>query len=228
MEKRFSHRFHAILSYTWSKSLQATSYLNNGQDPINDLARGLSSFDEPFLVSLSGGYQLPELPHESWWLRGILGGWQVDLITTWQAGRPVNEPDAYPAAGVNPGLGGQASMNQWFNTCTLSTTGVRENCASSTQPVAWYVRPAFTLRTSSVLFPNIRYPRPMLMDASLFKIFPLYERLKLEFRLEAFNVTNTTWFGPPGTTVATSSFGVITPSEVNDPRYAQVAARLIF
>jgi len=119
-------------------------------------------------------------------------------------------------------------MNQWFNTCTLSTTGVRENCASSTQPVAWYVRPAFTLRTSSVLFPNIRYPRPMLMDASLFKIFPLYERLKLEFRLEAFNVTNTTWFGPPGTTVATSSFGVITPSEVNDARYAQVAARLIF
>ena len=65
VEKRFSHRFHAILSYTWSKSLRATSYLNNGQDPINDLARGLSSFDEPFLVSLSGGYQLPDLPHES-------------------------------------------------------------------------------------------------------------------------------------------------------------------
>lgn len=68
-----------------------------------------------------------------------------------------------------------------------------------------------------MLSPNIRYPRPMLMDASVFKISPLYERLKPEFRLEASNVTNTTWFGPPGTTVATSSFGVITPSEVNDP-----------
>lgn len=68
----------------------------------------------------------------------------------------------------------------------------------------------------------------MLMDASLFKIFPIYERLKLEFRLEAFNLTNTAWFGSPGTNVATSSFGVITPSEVNDPRYAQVGVRLMF
>ena len=110
----------------------------------------------------------------------------------------------------------------------LSTTGARENFASAAQPVAWMVRPAFTLRTSSVYFPNIRYPRPLLMDASIFKIFPIHERLKLEFRLEAFNVTNTVWFGSPGTTVATSSFGVITPSQANDPRYAQVGLRLMF
>ena len=34
IEKRFAHHFHAIFSYTWAKCLQATSYLNNGQDPL--------------------------------------------------------------------------------------------------------------------------------------------------------------------------------------------------
>jgi hypothetical protein len=227
VEKRFSNNFHAILSYTWSKALQANSYLNNGQDPVNDLARTLSSWDEPYIVTLSGGYNLPRLAGADRPVRGFLGGWQVNLITTWQAGRPISEPDAYPT-GINPGLGSQATLSQWFNTCTLSTTGVRENCASPTQPVAWVVRPAFTLRTSSPFFPNIRYPRPMILNASIFKDFPIHERLKLQLRFEAFNVTNTTWFGSPGTSVATSSFGVITPSEANDPRYAQAALRLTF
>jgi len=226
VEKRWSHNFHAILSYTWSKALQATGFLNP-QDPINDLARTFSSFDEPYRVSLSGGYNLPQLKASNKFLRGALGGWQVNMIATWQGGRPVNEPDAYPT-GINTSLGDQASLSQWFNTCTLSTTGVRQSCASATQPVAWMVRPAFTLRTSSVYFPNIRYPRPMLMDASLFKTFPVHERMNLQFRLEAFNVTNTVWFGAPGTTVGTTSFGVITPSQVNDPRNVQLALRLSF
>ena len=225
VEKRFSHHFHSILSYTWSKSLQATSYLNNGQDPVNDLARSLSTFDEPYRLSLSGGYELPKLERANALLRGVLGGWQFNMTSTWQAGRPVAEPDAYPT-GINPNLGDQASLNQWFNTCTLSTTNVRTNCASSSQPVAWIVRPAYTLRVTSPNFPNVRYPRPMLMDASIFKTFQIREWLKLQIRAEAFNVTNTTWFGSPGTSVATSSFGVITPSQANDPRFGQLGARI--
>jgi len=68
----------------------------------------------------------------------------------------------------------------------------------------------------------------MLMDASLFKTFPVHERMNLQFRLEAFNLTNTVWFGAPGTTVGTTSFGVITPSQANDPRNMQLALRLLF
>ena len=134
----------------------------------------------------------------------------MNLINTWQAGRPVAEPDAYPT-GINPSLGDQASLNQWFNTCTLSTTGVRQNCASASQPVAWIVRPAYTLRTSSPYFPNVRYPRPMLMDASIFKTFQIREWLRFQIRAEAFNVTNTTWFGSPGTTVSSTSSSASLP-----------------
>ncbi len=227
VEKRLSYGFHTILSYTWSKALQATGYLN-AQDPINGLARTLSSFDEPFKVVLSGGYDLPAWKSRNWFLRNAVGGWQANLIGTWQAGRPVAEPDAYPT-GINPALTGSGqSLNEFFNTCTLSTTNVRENCTSTTQPVAWIVRPAYTLRVTSTYFPNIRYPRPFLMDASLFKEFRFRERYRLQIRLEAFNLTNTVWFGSPGTGVATSSFGVVTPSQANDPRNGQIGAKLLF
>jgi hypothetical protein len=54
------------------------------------------------------------------------------------------------------------------------------------------------------------------------------ERIQLQFRLEAFNTFNTVWFNGPSTTIATSSFGVVTPSQANDPRFIQLGARIIF
>jgi hypothetical protein len=105
---------------------------------------------------------------------------------------------------------------------------VRQNCATADQPVAWLVRPSFTQRTSSPYFPNIRFPRPMLMDASVFKTFAVWERVRLQFRLEAFDVTNPVWFPSPGTSVGSTAFGVITPSQSNDPRFGQAALPLMW
>ncbi len=227
IEKRFSHGFHALLSYTWQKTLTGTSYLNP-QDPEYDLARSFAKYDQPFRTVLSGGYELPGAQSSNWLMRNIAAGWQVNLIATWQGGEPIAEPDAYPT-GIDPALpSGQQSLSQFFNTCTLSTTGARENCASATQPVAWMIRPPFTLRTSSLYFPNIRTNRPFLMDSSLFRSFRLTERAQLQFRLEMFNTFNTVWFNGPGTTIATSSFGVVSPAQANDPRNIQLSARIMF
>jgi hypothetical protein len=68
----------------------------------------------------------------------------------------------------------------------------------------------------------------MLMDASVFKTFAVYERVKLQFRLEAFNVANTVWFSSPGTSVGSTAFGVITASQSNDPRFGQAGLRLMW
>lgn len=66
------------------------------------------------------------------------------------------------------------------------------------------------------------------MDSSLFRAFRMTERIQLQFRLEAFNTFNTVWFNGPSTTTATSSFGVVTPSQANDPRFVQLGARIMF
>jgi hypothetical protein len=63
---------------------------------------------------------------------------------------------------------------------------------------------------------------------SLFKSFPVNERLKVEFRGEAFNVTNTPIYAPPNTTVTSPLFGVVAISQQNFPRNMQFALRFLF
>ena len=57
----------------------------------------------------------------------------------------------------------------------------------------------------------MRGPGYVNLDASLFRDFRITERVKFQFRMEVFGVTNTPHFSNPGTTVTTAStFGVIT------------------
>ncbi|MBI3471529.1 MAG: hypothetical protein HY013_09250 [Candidatus Solibacter usitatus] len=90
------------------------------------------------------------------------------------------------------------------------------------------MQPPFTLRTLSTRFPNIRTIRPGILDFSVFKAFTLREGLNLQFRAESFNLNNTPWFGGPNTTLGSSAFGVVSPSQANDPRNVQLALKLIF
>ena len=88
------------------------------------------------------------------------------------------------------------------------------------------------------------------VDLSLFKTFDITERLKLEFRTEAFNVLNTTQFANPNASLSltpctaaapcsgsypvagfqpVSTFGTITSTaNAYNPRLIQFAARLKF
>ena len=65
------------------------------------------------------------------------------------------------------------------------------------------------------------------VDISLGKPINVTERELFELRLEAFNSTNHTNFGNPGTTFGSSSFGVIS-STVGNNRIAQMAIRFQF
>ena len=64
-------------------------------------------------------------------------------------------------------------------------------------------------------------------DLGLSRIIPIKERMKLEFRAEAFNIFNTPQFALPNLTIGTSTAGIIT-STVNAQRELQFALRLSF
>jgi hypothetical protein len=65
------------------------------------------------------------------------------------------------------------------------------------------------------------------VDASLFRDFTIYNRVKFQFRGEATNVFNFVNLGAPGGTLSsTSSFGVI--SGAGGMRVIQVGGRLLF
>lgn len=226
VEKRLSHGLHLLFSYTISKTLEAVGYLN-GQDPFGALAKVLTGFDTPQRATLSGGYELPFGKNSTGVVKQVLGGWQFNWIATFQTGLPVNAPGGAVSAGVSPKIENPTSA-RWFNTCTLTLAGVRQSCASADQPVAWLVQDPYALRTLSTRLPNVRTLRAPIADFSVFKLFPITERVKLQFRAESFNLTNTPWFGAPNTTLGSANFGVVSPSQANDPRNVQLALRLIF
>jgi hypothetical protein len=62
---------------------------------------------------------------------------------------------------------------------------------------------------------------------SVIKNFTLHEKMRLQFRAEAFNFFNTPRFGNPGATLGVPAFGVIGAQE-NLGRQVQVALKLIW
>jgi len=69
-------------------------------------------------------------------------------------------------------------------------------------------------------------PGSQTVNFSLFKSFPIRERLKFQFRFETFALFNHTNFGNPSATFGTSSFGNITSASGN--RNIQLGAKLVF
>ena len=72
------------------------------------------------------------------------------------------------------------------------------------------------------------------IDASIFRRFPLRERFNLEFRAEAFNLTNTPQYDRPGSCSRTPA-SAKSPSahgnqsvQVNNNRQLQFSLRLLF
>ena len=57
-------------------------------------------------------------------------------------------------------------------------------------------------------------------NVSLAKTFRVTERMRVDFRAEAFNVFNRVVFGGPQTNLNSSTFGVIS-SQANSPRQMQ-------
>lgn len=73
---------------------------------------------------------------------------------------------------------------------------------------------------------TIRGPGYVNYDASLFRTFAVRERVKVQFRAEAYNLTNTPHWGNPNTSVSSGSFGQINSTSAE--RQLQVAARILF
>ena len=64
-------------------------------------------------------------------------------------------------------------------------------------------------------------------DFSIFKVFPIRERLRFTLRVEAFNVFNNVEFSNPSANIQTATFGNITSTSVNN-RQVQFGAKLSF
>jgi hypothetical protein len=220
-QKRFGGGLWSLVSYTWSKSITTSNVPAVGGNFAYE--RALSGFDIPQNFTASVGYELPVgankklLTHANHLATNLLGGWQLQGIVVLRSGRPFTPTISRDVA--NTGIGGQRP------------TRIGSGKLSNPNIAQWFDKTAFTL-PANYTYGNsggaiLREDRFKSLDLSLFKQFQFNERARLQFRAEAFNLTNSPSFSAPGTNIDTASGGVVT-STISSPRNIQFGMKLIF
>jgi len=104
VQRRFTKGLSTTQAFTWSKSMDATTFLNPGDaNPWY----GISTSDRPLRYSTSAIYELPWghgrrwLPQSHGMVAQIVGGWQVQGVYQVQSGQPLNFGN-YLYFGANP------------------------------------------------------------------------------------------------------------------------------
>ena len=236
-QQRLSRGLTALASYTWSKSIDdASNFFSSAGDPnfpqnsYNVAAeRGRSNFDVRQRLSVSYSYALPfgkgrQYLADDGWVSTVLSGWETYGIVTLQSGRPftvalLSEIDNSgtgrsilgfgandrPNVVGNPELSNRTTL-QWFNTAAFGfpAPGTFGNAGRNI--------------LDGPGFQNV--------NASLVKNTALTERVKLQFRAEAFNLFNHPNFNLPDNFLGSPTFGRITSAR--DPRHIQFGLKLLF
>lgn len=240
LEKRFSHGFNFLVSYTWSKLLDnlpasetgfpGGSFGGTGIQDWDNLRneRAVASFDTPQYLAANGIYELPfgkgkRFFNQSSLANYLIGGWQVNGIFSLISGTPL---EVFTAANTLFNYGGTQRAN--WNGQDPSLSGPVAQRLNEYFNVGDFSQPGpFTYGNSPRMFSNLRSPGFVNMDISLIRTIPIHERWRAEFRAEAFNSLNHPTFGPPDTTLGDGRTGVIN-NQVNLPRQLQLALKVLW
>lgn len=216
--RRLANGLQFNASYTWSKSLDYTSYSSSGVVVQNsyDLQedRGLSDFDARNRIVINALYDLPFNGNE------LVEGWQLAVILQAQSGNPFNIVTS------------NSTVNGVANTLRPDVTGPIETFGNVER---WFDTTAFApVAGFGNLGRNVVIgPRFDNTDFSIIKNTNLSGDLRLQLRAEFFDVFNHANFGRPGNVVATPAFGRITSTrfptgETGSSRQVQLAVKLLF
>ena len=228
VERRVTKGFSFEVNYTFSKSIDEVSTDTTPQNPSQTIPmnrtanRGVSDFDQKHRLVASHVWALPELARQGALVRSVLGGWQFSGIATIRSGLPFSV-----SSGTDRALSGLGSTFADLVGKPFLDTG-----RSRAEKINQYFNPAaFTLATLGTFGTsprNLMYgPGAVNFDLGLMKVFPVRERLKIQFRAELFNAFNTPNFGNPNGNVNTPA-RLARLESAGDPRIVQFALKVLF
>lgn len=258
VERRFSRGFSVLSSFTWSKLFEDTVFYpdNTGTNPDLQVEHKLGGEDRPLVYSTAAVWELPigrgrklgrSMPG---FLDALAGGWELTGQYQIQSGVPVVFGTNSFFSGVDPALPGGGTLNEWFDTSQFfpfpsrntdlsnypSWTGIQNLPGynykpSATDSIKNAVYQDFNnfVRTFPTRFGNVRSSRVNEANIGIHKDFrPTERRMTLQLRMDVFNAFNHPRFDVPDTNPGDATFGVVTASQVNQPRAIELAARLSF
>ena len=229
---RFSSGVSLTASYTFSKTLtDATNdrdAVDFPQDPRNYRAEYAEArTSRPHIFSASYVYELPFYRKDpNGWKRGLLGGWEFAGITDIESGQPV-------ARVVSGASNVAATIGQYPNVVSDPNGGKAGTIDPVTglpfvfDPSAFAAPLAGTYGNAPRAFARLfgRNQTNFTLTKNIY--FDSEQKVKLQLRVESFNVFNHTQFTGVGTTLTTTStFGL--PTGTRLPREFQFGAKILF
>ncbi len=227
IQRRYSGGLALIANYTWSKSLDDSSYdLTAGLDGGNyqnayKLPKSVSSFDEAQRMVVAYVYELPvgkgrRFANQDGLLDKIIGGWKTSGNFTANSGFPFT----IYAGGVN-------------NTGALAGTLFADrvgNQPAAKNPSQWF-NPANYAHPADYTFGNsgrnsVRAPGDWYFDANLQKDFAVADFGTLMLRADAGNLFNHKNLNRPNMTLGTTGTGTITSA--TPARILEIGAQFSF
>jgi hypothetical protein len=228
VEKRFSQGFNFLWTYTNSKLIDnhTTSLVNTRP------YRGISTLDRPQVMRLASMYELPFGPGKpiggsttGVWAR-LLEGWSLSGYLNLASGEPlgISHANGRPLRARNPAKSGSVSdrLGDQVDPATRRVLNPYFDIDAFTPLPSIYV-----VSPEVPFLDELRGPGAKSLNLALFKNVTVWERMKLQVRMEATGVTNTPNFANPNTNMSQpATFGVI--RSAGGSRSIQVGARLVF
>jgi carboxypeptidase family protein/TonB-dependent receptor-like protein len=196
-------------------------------------------------VSFRLNYEFPFGKSGGRLIKFATGGWQANLLAFYQSGVPFTVLDG--VAPVPSNVSNLVTVDR-PNLTGASYVPAHQSYTNWINVNAFTPQPVGTV--GSEMRAQLYGPHQRSADFSLFKDFPIRESMKLQFRAEVYNITNTENFGQPNITITKWSstlpgvgtgapgatpvlgaggFGQITGSNLAlNPRQYQFALKLIF
>ena len=231
VSKPMKHHVSFQGSLTWDKLISHTTFANNF-GPGSSLT-GVVDPGPSLIAVVFGTIELPQFLERPAYQRLLIGGWKLNTVMRAQNGNLIGAPGSVDLIG-DPLAGAPRNFQRMFNTCYEDATGALVlthsgviACDSTSPTPAYKQRYSYTIQ-SNPQFINERQRIFPQVDLSAFKQFIVREGVSFEIRGEFFNVGNRPNFGGPGTGLNSSTYGLVTLNQANDPRYGQLTARINF
>jgi Carboxypeptidase regulatory-like domain/TonB dependent receptor len=205
-------------AYTWSHAINYTdddgwTGLTWNYAPILGRNRATASYDRPHNFHLGYVYEFPAGKGKKYLNSGIgaavFGGWQANGIIAIYSGGPftvtadgtaLDAPGNTQTADIVGHVHKIGSLQEYYDISAFAPVNM----------------PRFGTAGRNIL----RGPGVINNDLSLFRDFPITERMKLTFKAEAFNLTNTPHFGAPD---GGSGNGFSNNANVNDAGFMVIS-----
>jgi hypothetical protein len=220
VKKRFSNELTFQAAYTYSRFMEAIGYL----DPTNPfLQRVVSDQDYPQRFIVTGVYELPVGRGQHFGAhlgRGwdaLFGGWQFEAWYEGQAEAQLAFGNAIFRGNLRdiPLPLDQRRAEEWFNVNAFFERNSANALASN-------------IRTFTTRFTGVRANGINNLDASVFKTFQITERVKAQFRTEAFTALNHVQFADPDTNPYSTTFGQISGERGHGQKMITFVLKLLY